>query len=423
MKWCREQVHAALDRSNSTTTTAVSVALLADGHVVWNEAFGYKDREKGIPATPETCFNIGSVSKVVTALAVMILRDRGKLELDQPLVDPLPTFRMLSSAFTRVTVRHLLSHASGFPGNNMRDNGAFTPYLGYARNTQNALAASHLKHEPGELAVYCNDGFTMIEPLAQAVDGRTFPEFVQQEIFDPLDMRSSGYPAKLSADGTYIHPYFQGRTLSQEMSTPFSTGGIFSTPSDLMKFAQMLIDQGIYKGRRLVSASAIQEMATDQSVRTVINPAAESWKWGLGWDSVQQADMNAAGLRAWRKNGGTFFFSSEFFVLPELRMAMLITGSGQDYEPLKIAEGLLLRAAFAKGAIPELSGAISPVPAPSHPCKWWPKAMVRSHCAVGTEPNGWSSTTAFARASMATGRPMAVPWCAIGSRQWGSVTT
>ncbi len=360
VRWSREHIRAALERSGSTTTTAVSVALLADDRVVWREAFGYADRQKEVPATTETRFNIGSVSKVVTALAVMILCDRKKLELDQPLADLLPTFRMLSPGFTRVTVRHLLSHASGFPGNNMRDSSMFSPYLGYAQDTQSALEFAHLKHEPGELAVYCNDGFTMIEPLVQALDGRAFPDFVQQEIFDPLDMRSSGYPVKPLAEGTYVHPYFKDHSLTQEMATPFASGGITSTPSDMMKFAQMLIDQGVYQGRRLVSAQAIQDMGVNQGARTTINPAAASWQWGLGWDSVQQAGMNAAGVHAWSKNGGTFFFSSEFFVLPELRMAMLVTGSGHDYEPQKIAEGLLLRAALARGAISKLPDAISP---------------------------------------------------------------
>lgn len=364
VRWCREAIRLALNRSNSTTTTAVSVALLADDRVVWREAFGYADREREVPATIDTRFNIGSVAKVVTTLAVMILRDRGQLALDQPLVDLLPGFRMLSPGFRRVTVRHLLSHASGFPGNNMRNNGSFVPYLDYAQDTMQALAQLHLKHEPGELAVYCNDGFTMVEPLVRELTGLPFTEFVQREIFAPLDMTLSGYPVSPAAEGTYVHPYYNGRSLSQEMSTPFASGGIFSTPTDMLKLAQMLLDQGVYQGRRIVSAEAIREMAVDQSARTRLNPAAASWRWGLGWDSIQQAGLNAAGLRAWSKNGGTFFFATEFFVLPEARLAMLISGSGHDYEPQVLAEGLLLRAAEERGAIRALPPAIIPVVPP-----------------------------------------------------------
>uniref|UniRef100_UPI000D47C54B serine hydrolase domain-containing protein n=1 Tax=unclassified Variovorax TaxID=663243 RepID=UPI000D47C54B len=365
VRWCRSAIQAALKQSDSTTTTAVSVALLADDRVVWREAFGYADRERKVPATTDTRFNIGSVSKVVAALAVMILRDRGRLDLDQPLVELLPGFRMLSADFRRVTVRHLLSHASGFAGNNMRNNGSFVPYLDYAQDTMDALALQHLKHAPGEMAVYCNDGFTLVEPLVHALTGLPFYEFVQREIFGPLGMGLSGYPVVPAAEGTYVHPYFGGRSLSQEMSTPFASGGILGTPTDMLKLAQMFLDEGVFEGRRIVSAEAVREMGLDQSARTRLNPAASSWRWGLGWDSVQQAGLDAAGLRAWNKNGGTFFFSADFFVLPEARLALLICGSGHDYGPRALAEGLLLRTAAQRGAIRSLPPAIVPtVPSP-----------------------------------------------------------
>jgi CubicO group peptidase (beta-lactamase class C family) len=365
VRWCRAAIQAALKRNDSTSTSAVSVALLADDRVVWREAFGYADREREVPATPDTRFNIGSVSKVVTTLAVMILRDRGQLTLDQPLVELLPAFSMLSPAFRQVTVRHLLSHASGFPGNNMRNNGSFVPYLDYAQDTLEGLSQQHLKHEPGELAVYCNDGFTMVEPLVKQLTGLPFYEFVQREIFVPLGMTLSGYPVTPAAAGTYVHPYFNGRSLSQEMSTPFASGGICSTPTDMLKLAQMFLDQGVYQGRRIVSAEAVREMGVDQSARTRLNPAASSWRWGLGWDSMRQSGLDAAGLRAWAKNGGTFFFASDFFVLPDARLAMLISGSGHDYEPRVLAEGLLLRAAAERGAIRALPPAIVSTVPPS----------------------------------------------------------
>lgn len=360
-----------LSRGDSATT-AVSVALLADERVVWREAFGLAHRDTGLPATPDTRFNIGSVSKVVTALAVMILRDRGLLALDQPLAELLPAFHMRSPAFRRVTVRHLLSHASGFPGNNMRNNGSFTPYLGYAQDTLQALTQSHLKHEPGELAVYCNDGFTLVEPLVQQLSGLPFAEFVRREIFEPLGMDRSGYPLALAAEGSYVHPYYAGRSWPQELSTPFASGGIFSTPTDMMQLALLLLNQGMQGGRRLVSTEAVREMGLDQSVRTRINPAPTSWRWGLGWDSVQAPGLHAAGLHAWTKNGGTFFFATEFFVLPEARLAVLICGSGHDYQPRALAEGLLLRAAMERQLIPSLPPALVATappavsPAPDH---------------------------------------------------------
>ena len=357
VRWCREAIQAALSRSDSATT-AVSVALLADDRVVWREAFGHADRENGLLATPDTRFNIGSVSKMVATLAVMILRDRGKLALDQPLVELLPAFSMLSPGFTRITVRHLVSHASGVPGTNDRNLFGFVPILDYAQDTLYGLSQSHLKHEPGELAVYCNDGFTLVEPLVRTLTGKSFTGFVQEEIFGPLGMSLTGYPTVALPEGSFVHPYHKGQRLPQEMTAAHATGGVFSTPTDLMKLARLFLDQGAYQGRRIVSAEAIRDMGMDQAAYVRINPVASSTTWGLGWDAVRQEGLAAAGLQAWQKGGDTFFFSTQFFVLPEPRLAMMISGNGFDYGALSLAEGVLLRAARERGAIGALPATI-----------------------------------------------------------------
>lgn len=362
VRWCREAIKAALSRSDSRTT-AISVALLAADGVVWREAFGHADRERELLATPEMRVNIGSVSKMFATLAVMILRDRGKLGLEQPVVELLSSFSMLSPGFTRITVRHLLSHASGMPGTNYRNAFAFIRIPDYAQDTMYALSQSHLKHEPGELAVYCNDGFTLLEPLVRELTGKDFTDFVQQEIFDPLGMGLTGYPvAHLPnlPEGTFVHPYYEGKRQSQEMMPGYATGGAFSTPGDMMKFARLFLDQGTFQGRRIVSAEAIRQMGMDQGPHVrIANPAAPSTTWGLGWDDVRQQGAAAADLQAWQKGGDTYFFSSRFFILPEPRLAMMISGNGFDYGALALAEGALMRAAQERGAIKSLPPAIA----------------------------------------------------------------
>lgn len=356
VRWCREAILKTLNRSDSATT-AVSVALLADDRVIWREAFGQANRETGLLAAPDTRFNIGSVAKVFAALAVMILRDRGLLALDQPVVELLPAFSMRSPGFTRITVRQLISHSSGVPGVNFRNVFDFVPVLDYAQDTLKSLALSRLKHEPGELAVYCNDGFTMVELLVLQLTGLSYPAFIQREIFNPLGMSLSGYALAPAAEGTFVHPYYKGQTLSQEMPAAYATGGVISTPTDMMKLARMFLDDGVYEGRRLVSADALREMSVNQVTRTRIK-LTSTFRVGLGWDTVQQLGMEAAGLRAWSKNGGTTFFSSEFFVLPEARLAMMVTGNGFDYGSLALTEGLLLRTAVERGVIKAMPPAI-----------------------------------------------------------------
>ena len=363
VRWAREEIRQALNRSDSITT-AVSVALLADDRVVWREAFGPANHDTGLQATPDTRLNIGSVAKVFAALAVMLMRDRGQLALDQPVVELLPAFRMRSPGFTRITVRHLISHSSGVPGVNFRNVFNFVPVLDYAQDTQRSLAASRLKHEPGELAVYCNDGFTMVELLVRQLTGLSYPAFIQREFFDPLEMALSGFALQAAAEGSFVHAYRDGKTLPQEMPAAYATGGVISTPTDMMKLARMLLDDGVYQGRRLVSSEALREMGVDQVPRTRIR-LASTFRVGLGWDTVRQTGMAAAGLRAWSKNGGTTFFSTEFFVLPEARLAMMVSGNGFDYGSQALTEGALLRTAAERKLIVALPPAIVPqVPPP-----------------------------------------------------------
>lgn len=120
-------------------------------------------------------YGIGSVSKVFAAMAAMKLVDQGKIDLDAPLVQYLPDFRMAAPEYPQITVRMLLNHSAGFAGTDYRNGFTNAPVPGYAAQVQQALATQRLKHQPGEMAVYCNDCFTMIEPLVAAVSGQPYP--------------------------------------------------------------------------------------------------------------------------------------------------------------------------------------------------------------------------------------------------------
>lgn len=357
IQWGQSAIRQAL---KETDATAISVALLSGDTVVWEEAFGLADTQAKAPATVDTRFNIGSVSKVIAALAGMILCDRGQLALDAPISRYLPGFTMLSADYDKITLRHLLSHSSGLPGTNWRNIFAFAPVAAYAQDTEDGLARYHLKHEPGELAVYCNDGFTMVENLVTAVTGLSFPEFVQREILQPLGMKHSAYPTQAFEAGTFVQPVYQGQPMGQEFVAAYATGGLASTPGDMMKLASLFLNQGMHQGKRIVSQAAVQQMGTDQTTGLRINPCPE-WRWGLGWDSARQPGLDSVGIQAWQKNGGTAFFSTEFFVLPEQRLSLLLSGTGA-YGPLRIAEGVMLRALKAQGRIRDLPAPLEASP-------------------------------------------------------------
>ena len=360
-QWMREAILDAIGKSDS----AVSVALFAEDSVVWSEAFGYANRETGLRTTVDMRMNIGSVSKTIAALAVMILRDRGKLDLDQPVVELNRNFSMRSPEYARVTVRHLLNHSSGFLGTNYRNLINFVPTWNYWQDTVDVLAQSRLKHEPGDLSVYCNDGFTVLEWLVGSLTSRSYSAFVDAELLKPLGMTSTEFPLQFSPEGTFVHPVYHGQTLPQEFVAAHASGGILSTPADMMKLARLILDRGVFEGRRIVSEGALQDMGVNQAAYTRINPVATSWRWGLGWDCVAQPGLAAAGLLGWKKGGDTAFFHSDFIVLPHARMAAMMTNDSQfSGNRLALLEGMLLRAAKERGLISALPPAMAPVVPP-----------------------------------------------------------
>ncbi len=179
---------------SESKTTAVSVALVDDKRLIWVEAFGSIDRTRAVAPTTETLFCIASCSKVIAAIAAMILVDRGLIELDAPLVRYVTDFRMADDEPWRdITVRMLLNHSSGLPGIHYPNVLTVVPFSGYAAQVRDVLATERLKHAPGEMAVYGSDGFMLIELLVTAVTGQPYTEFVEKEILEPLGMSHSRF--------------------------------------------------------------------------------------------------------------------------------------------------------------------------------------------------------------------------------------
>lgn len=350
VQWGRQAIAQAMAQ---THTRAASVALLHGEHIVWQQGFGTLDVAGQHPTTTETRFNIGSVSKVVAALATLVLVDQGQVELDAPVARYLKDLRMRSAQFADITVRHLLSHSSGLPGTHAHNAVAFAPLSGYAEDLEASLADTHLKHAPGALAVYCNDGFTLIERVVQAVSGMPYTHFVHTQLLAPLGMAHSGFALQPLPSGSVAEVAVNGVAKGQEFLMCYAAGGLSSTPGDMMKLAAMLLHQGSYAGRRILSPQRLAEMATDQSERVRLNLSPTA-RWGLGWDNVRHPSMDAVGALAWQKNGGTTFFASDFYVLPQAHLALLITANSRALNVGLLAEGILLRALQESGQLAAL---------------------------------------------------------------------
>lgn len=269
---------------------------------------GMADIEDGRPMTEDTILWMASTGKTVTAMAFMMLVDDGKAALDDPASQYLPHFKHLyrkvsgadgTETFVRekkaVTIRHLLSHTAGLeflPGFFQ------TQELSYiSLETQSHLyAASPLMFEPGTNWSYSNAGINVVGRIIEIITGRSYEDFVCDRLFGKLGMRDSGY--RLSAEQlrrraagygydperkTWIRhgTIDQMRILSYDDPNRHAEcgGGLFSTPADMAKLAQLIANHGIHEGKPIISLNALREICRRQTPETIEKA------YGLGSDA------------------------------------------------------------------------------------------------------------------------------------------
>src|SRR5206468_3562218 len=264
-----------------------------DKRIIWSQRFGLADRDTGQMPTDSTMFGIGSVSKMFATIAVMKLVDRGVVDLDTPLVAYLPAFRMAAAGYEKITVRMLLNHSSGFPGSDDRNLNTRSAVPGYLDQVLQTLSMSRLKAPPGYMSVYCNDGFTITAALVEAMSGKSYVQFVQDEILTPLDMANTRYPLSAFPAGSYAKAYVKGAAKPQEFVNTLASGGVYSTADNMARIAMMFLSGGRVGTTRILSGVSVAEMAKDQTIGSFDPIHNESLAYGLGWDSVSQPGLAA----------------------------------------------------------------------------------------------------------------------------------
>jgi CubicO group peptidase (beta-lactamase class C family) len=308
---------------------AGAVALVASKNAILSlEAVGYADIAAKTPMHTDALFWIASMSKPIAAAALMMLVDEGKLQLDDPVTKYLPKFTPKIMAVTAaakevrlqaprqpITVRNLLSHSSGLPFTSPLESPTLD-MLPDAERVQ-SYALMPLLFEPGADYTYSNAGVNTAARIIEVVSGITFDKFLQQRLFNPLGMAdttfwptesqvsriATSYKADAAATDleptqiTYLHYPLTDRT----RRFPVAAGGLFSTASDLAKFCQMILNDGVVDGKRYVSAAAIREMSRNQLPADVASKhfnVGDQNGYGLGWTTSASGAFGHSGAYA-----------------------------------------------------------------------------------------------------------------------------
>jgi len=350
-------------------SSAVAIALVDDKRIIWSQRFGLADRDTGQMPTNSTMFGTGSVSKMLATIAVMKLVDRGVVDLDTPLVTYLPAFRMADAGYKKITVRMLLNHSSGFPGSDYRNLVTRSPVPGYLSQLLQTLSMSRLKAPPGYMSVYCNDGFTITEALVEAMSGKSYVKFVQDEILTPLSMANTRYTLSAFPAGSYAKAYAKGAEKPQEFVNTFASGGAYSTADDMARVAMMFLNGGRVGTTRILSGASMAEMAKDQTTGSFDPIHNNSFAYGLGWDSVSQPGLAAVGFDGWVKGGDSNDYHAALVVSPKAQLGIVVlTASGaSSSQAVAVAERVLLRALYQNRRIAAFPSPLLPIVPPVAP--------------------------------------------------------
>ena len=251
---------------------AVTVVVTKD-KVLHLEASGLADIAAAKPMQPDSLFWIASMTKPVTAVAVLMLQDEGKLNVADPVAKYIPAFADLktpSGKPANLTITQILTHTSGL---------GEAPAAGARRRSTLAdlvplWLAAPMQYEPGAKWQYTQSGINLAARIVEVVSGLSFDAFVQQRIFDPLGMKNTTfYPA----DGSVVTAYAKNRTTGAldpappradfgvRDRPPLGNGGLYSTGPDYARFCQMLLGGGVLEGKRYLSPAAMKLLTTVQT--------------------------------------------------------------------------------------------------------------------------------------------------------------
>jgi CubicO group peptidase (beta-lactamase class C family) len=300
---------------------SLAVAVAKDGKIIWEEAFGWANREKRIPATVDTRYAIASVSKPLTALGVMVLVERGLIKLDDSVSKFLGNIKLTANEedAATVTIKHLLQHTSGLPRhwrNFYSDESEVPPKLAETISRYGILV-----NAPGTQHLYTNLGYGLLAYIIEQVSRMPFSEFMRKDVFQPLGMTNTSIenesrifrPAAnlYASDGAAI-PYY----VSDESGAMSATSSVH----DIIKFGMFHLKETSPGQRQIIKSETIDLMAQNKFITgTEGGIQSTDWFYSLGWVGREKSQYSYYNLA---HSGDAPGVSALLVILPTERIAI-----------------------------------------------------------------------------------------------------
>ena len=298
-----------------------AVLLARDGQPIVSRGYGMANVELDVPNTPQIVFRLGSVTKQFTGLAIVLLQERGKLNVNDPACKYLSD---CPQSWQPITIKHLLTHTSGIPN--------YTEFPEFmktaAAETSAADLANRFRDKPlqftlGEKYAYSNSGYFLLGMIIERASGKSYADFLQENIFTPLGMKQSGYDSPVRIIKNRAAGYARTNdglvnAAPISMSAAYSAGALYSTVEDLL-----LWDQALYT-EKLVSRKSLDEAFT---------PFKSGY--GYGWSIGKRFDRQVIG-----HGGGIFGFSTYISRYPADRVTVIVLSNVEGAPSGEIANSL-----------------------------------------------------------------------------------
>ncbi|MBI5889212.1 MAG: beta-lactamase family protein [Nitrosomonadales bacterium] len=300
----------------------LSIALVDDQRIVWAEGFGYADEEKNLPATADTVYRVGSISKLFTDTAAMQLVEQGWFDIDQPLRHYVPGFsiRTRFAGAPEITPRHLMTHHSGLPRD--RQKGFMTANPPPFAQLVDELRDSDAAYPPNLVFSYSNLGISLLGVAIQKQGGLPFDEFMRRSLLVPLGMSNSSFDTGLSSSALAARGYRGRQAVVEPALRDVPAGGLNSSVADLSRFISMVFASGKSGNRQIVQAKTLAEMLRPQNAAV---PLDFNFHAGLGWmlSTLGTSSIRNGGTVA-HHSGATAYFHSQMYILPEYKLGVVV---------------------------------------------------------------------------------------------------
>ncbi len=299
--------------------TGLSIALVDDQQVVWSEGFGFADEANEVPATSETIYRAGSISKLFNATAVMQLAEQGKLNIDKPLTTYLPEFS-IKSRFpdaAPITPRNIMTHHSGLPSDLAQ--GMWTKYPEPFGNVVNMLWGEYVANPPNYVFSYSNLGVTILGHALERITGKDYASHMNASLLSPLGMTNSAFSQGPDSSLFASKAYQKGEEVVEAPLRDLPAGGLNTTVLDLSSFMQMVFAEGRVNEHQIIKPETLAEMLRPQNAAV---PLDLDLRIGLAWGLTNSTIRNAGPVAG--HGGATLYHHSMLLTLTEHKLGVVV---------------------------------------------------------------------------------------------------